>query len=181
MQRWEWIGIVCIVAFGASLHFLFAWSGYNRPVAIIAAVNESTWEHFKIAFWPAFLWALIEVPFLRKQTKNFALAKAMGFLTMPLVTAALFYSYTAITGEHYLFADIVIFIIAVMTGQNVSMRVMSGPDVGGRGLRGLSVGVILLLVVAFSTLSYYPLKNFIFEHPDGGGYGILEEVHHEDH
>jgi hypothetical protein len=48
--KWEIIGIVFIVLAGGLLHFVFEWSGSWRPLAIIAAVNESTWEHLKLAF-----------------------------------------------------------------------------------------------------------------------------------
>ena len=181
IQRWEGIGILFIITFGASLHFLFEWSGYSRPVALIAAVNESTWEHFKIAFWPTFIWALIEYPFQKDQTRNFIVAKAAGLLTMPLVIAAFFYAYTAITGEHYLLADIIIFILAVISAQLVSMRLMIQDSFEAAGLRRLAIAGILVMVIAFSTLSYYPMKNFLFAHPESGEYGILEKYHHDDH
>jgi hypothetical protein len=181
IQRWEILGIVFIVAFGATLHFLFEWSGYWRPMAIIAAVNESTWEHFKIAFWPSMIWALIELPFLRKTTRNFGIAKAAGFATMPLVIAVLFYGYTSFTGQHYLIADIIIFIIAVIVGQWVSMRLMARPPIEIQWLRWLALGALAIMIAAYSTLSYYPPKNFLFAHPESGEYGILSDYHHDDH
>ena len=181
IQRWEWAGVIFIILFGASLHFAFEWSGYARPVAIIAAVNESTWEHFKIAFWPAFIWALIEYPILKHQTRNFIVAKAAGLLTMPLVIAVLFYSYTIITGEHFLIADIIIFILAVIAGQWVSMRLLIGAAIEIVWLKRLALSLILIMVLANATLSYYPPKNFLFAHPDSGEYGILAEYHHDDH
>jgi hypothetical protein len=181
IKRWEWIGVIFIVVFGATLHFAFEWSGYWRPAAILAAVNESTWEHFKIAFWPAFIWALILYPIISKQTQNFIIAKAAGLLTMPLVIAILFYGYTAITGQHYLLADIVIFIGAVIAGQWVSMQVLLKPPIHIPWLRGLALGTILMMVIAYSTLSYYPPENFLFAHPESGEYGILAEYHHDDH
>ena len=181
IQRWEIAGILFIVAFGASLHFLFEWSGYWRPMAIIAAVNESTWEHFKIAFWPSIIWALIEFPFIRQKTKNFAIAKAAGLLTMPLVTAVLFYGYTAFTGQHFLIADIIIFIIAVIVGQWVSMRLLASPPIEVPWMRWLAYSALAIMIAAFATLSYYPAKNFLFAHPESGEYGILSDYHHDDH
>jgi hypothetical protein len=181
IQWWEIVGIVFIIAFGASLHFLFEWSGYSRPVAIIAAVNESTWEHFKIAFWPSLIWALIEFPFLRKHTRNFAIAKAAGFAAMPLVTAVLFYGYTFFTGQHFLIADIIIFIIAVIVGQWVSMKLLTRPAIEIPWLRWLALAALAIMVAAYSTLSYYPPKNFLFAHPESGEYGILSDYDHDDH
>jgi hypothetical protein len=49
--RWELAGIVSIILAGSTLHFAFEWANYWRPAALIAAVNESTWEHLKLGFW----------------------------------------------------------------------------------------------------------------------------------
>ena len=46
--RWELIGIVVIILAGSALHFVFEWTRYWPPEAVIAAVNESTWEHLKL-------------------------------------------------------------------------------------------------------------------------------------
>ena len=181
IRRWEWAGVVFIIVAGASLHFLFEWSGFSRPVALIAAVNESTWEHFKIAFWPAMFWALVEYPALRNKTGNFGIAKAAGLLTMPAVIAVIFYAYTAITGQHFLLADIVIFILAVVIGQSVSMRIISAPPIEISWLRNLALGMIVIMLAAYSTLSYFPPRNFIFAHPETGEFGILDDYHHDEH
>lgn len=49
-----WIGFIVISIVGTLLHFLYEMSGHNKIVAIFAAVNESTWEHIKIALTPTF-------------------------------------------------------------------------------------------------------------------------------
>lgn len=40
---WEIIGAIFIIFAGSALHFVFGWVGGWRPVALIAAVNESVW------------------------------------------------------------------------------------------------------------------------------------------
>jgi hypothetical protein len=37
------------------------------------------------------------------------------------------------------------------------------------------------MVAAFSLLSYSPPRNFLFEHPETGEYGILESYEGHDH
>jgi hypothetical protein len=181
LQRWELAGIAFIVVFGSSLHFLFELSGYWRPVAIIAAVNESTWEHFKMVFWPGLIWALIEFPFIRNQTRNFGIAKVVGLAAMPITIALLFYGYTAITGQHYLIADGIIFILAIVVGQWISLRLLIRPAIEVPWLRWSAFGVLAILIIAFSTLSYYPPKNFLFVDSQTGEYGILADYDHDDH
>ncbi|HEY69682.1 MAG TPA: hypothetical protein G4O08_03760, partial [Anaerolineae bacterium] len=156
LQRWELAGIAFIVLFGSSLHFLFELSGYWRPMALIAAVNESVWEHFKMVFWPGLIWALIEYPFIRKLARNFGIAKAVSLAAMPITIALLFYGYTAITGEHYVIVDGLIFIVAILLWQWISLRLLTRPAIEVPWLRGSALGVLAILIVAFSTLSYYP-------------------------
>lgn len=49
------IGIIFISIIGTLLHFMYEFSGHNKIVSLFAAVNESTWEHIKIALTPTFI------------------------------------------------------------------------------------------------------------------------------
>ena len=181
VRRWEIIGIILIIGFGTTLHFWFEWTDYWRPMALIAAVNESTWEHFKMAFWPGLFFALIEYPFLKKDTNNFALAKFAGLLTMPIITMILFYGYTWLTGTHMLWADVIVFILSVIGGQVVSLLILTRTKKEFPGARKLALVGLALMVLAFSLLSYYPRENFLFRHPGTGEYGILSDYDDHDH
>jgi hypothetical protein len=181
IQRWEIAGAVFIIGFGSVMHFFFEWSGYWGPMSFFSPVNESTWEHFKMAFWPSVIWALIELPFIRKYTRNFAIAKAAGILAMPLIISALFYGYLAVIGEDILIADILLFIVAVIVGQWLSMYLLTRPAIEIPWLRGLALGVLAVMLVAFSLFTYFPPQNFIFEHIDSGQYGILLDYGQHDH
>ena len=54
------IGIIFISIIGTLLHFMYEFSGHNKIVSLFAAVNESTWEHIKIALTPTFIWTLYD-------------------------------------------------------------------------------------------------------------------------
>jgi hypothetical protein len=112
---------------------------------------------------------------------NFGIAKATGLLTMPAVIAVLFYAYTAVTGQHILLADVVIFILAVISGQLVSMRIMTAPPIEISWIRNLSLFLIVIMLLAYSTLSFNPPRNFIFAHPETGEFGILDDYHQDEH
>jgi hypothetical protein len=182
VQRWEILGILFIVGFGTSLHFLFEWTNYWRPIALIAAVNESTWEHFKMAFWPGLLFALIEYPVLKSKTNNFFVAKFAGLIVMPVITTILFYSYTSLTGTHYLWADVIIFVLSVIGGQLTSLTILTKSKEMRPKAHRVAVAGLGIMILAFSLLSYYPLKTFLFAHPETGEYGILSDYEHgENH
>jgi len=170
--RWELVGIGVIFVAGSLFHFLFDWSGGFQPVGVIAAVNESVWEHFKIAFWPALIYAIIEYPFLRRHVNNFFIAKAIGLYVMPAAIAAIFYAYTAISGEEILAVDITIFFVAVALGQFASYKILTLRQ-WPRRLCWVGAVMVVLLAVAFGVFTFYPPHLCIFRDAVSGGYGII--------
>ncbi|MCJ7471590.1 MAG: DUF6512 family protein [Actinobacteria bacterium] len=173
---WEMFGILFTVLAGSLLHFTFELSGEWTPMAIISGVNESTWEHFKIGFWPIFVWGIIEFFVFGRKVKNFFFAKGISFLVIPAVISALFYGYTFIFKIESLAIDIVIFIIAIAVAQIVSYRLMLLKE---RKLYLNIIGGIIIVVniVLFSLLSFFPPECLIFKDPVTGGYGIVEHNH----
>ena len=172
IRKWELIGIAVIASVGSMMHFAFEWSGELPPVGVFAAVNESVWEHFKIAFWPALFYAIIEYPFLRRYTSNFFIAKAIGIYVMPVVIAAIFYAYTAIFGEEILIVDISIFFVAVALGQLASYKILTMKQ-WPRWICGVGVVMVILLAAAFGIFTFYPPELGIFRDAVSGGYGII--------
>lgn len=102
-----------IVFIGSSLHFVFELSGKSKLIAYFAAVNESTWEHLKLAFFPALLFSIVEYPFVKKYVKNYFFGKVIGFYVMPITIIVLFYGYKILFGYHSLIWDIFIFILSI--------------------------------------------------------------------
>lgn len=176
IKRWELLGIVFITVLGTLLHFAFEWTGYWKPAAVVAAVNESVWEHLKIAFWPALAYVLAEYFICGRKMNNFLEAKALELILIPLSIVALFYSYTAILGKHILALDIAIFILAIIIGQLSSLKLLSARKLPIH-MHLPSVIVILILIAAFSTLTFYPPEFALFKDPQGGSYGITSTKH----
>jgi hypothetical protein len=170
--KWELVGIGVIFIAGAIFHFLFEWAGGWSPVGVIAAVNESVWEHFKIAFWPALFYAIIEYPFLKRSCPNFFIAKAIGIYIMPAAIAAIFYAYTAIFGEEILIVDILIFLVAVALGQLASYKILTMKQ-WPRWTSGVGIVMVVLLAAALGVFTFYPPELGIFKDAVSGGYGII--------
>ena len=55
---WELAGALFTAAMGTLLHFVYDWSGGWGAAAAFSAVNESTWEHMKLLFFPMFLFSM---------------------------------------------------------------------------------------------------------------------------
>jgi hypothetical protein len=166
----ETLGSVLAIIFGSALHFVYQWSGYQKIVALIAAVNESTWEHLKLGFWPLLIWAIIEYFVFGKGKKNFIFAKAITLFSFCILVPLIFYSYSALLGTNYLFLDILTFIVSVLIAQYIGFRLISF----GKDLRMKTLGIILIvvLIIMFLSFSFFPPKLFLFKDPVSGGYGV---------
>jgi hypothetical protein len=168
----ELAGIVFIIILGSILHFTFEWSGGQAVVGVFSAVNESVWEHLKLGFWPAIVFTLIEFKYLKKATSNFLFAKAIGIYLIPIIIMVIFYSYTAVLGESLLVIDILSFIIAVIVGQLVSYRLLTGKTIP-YNLDRVSLIALILLGLAFVLFTFYPPQLPMFQDPITGEYVIF--------
>ncbi len=170
VRKWELLGIALIVIAGGALHFVFDLSGGWRPLALIAAVNESVWEHLKLGFWPALVYFLIEYRYIKNSSNNFLFGKATGIFLIPVVITVLFYTYTAFI-EDMLAADLTIFVVAVIIGQLSSYRLLVSGNLPS-WVNRLGMVLLILLTIAFGILTYYAPHMAIFRDPVSGGYGI---------
>ncbi len=166
----ELFGIVLIVLVGSALHFTFELSGGNLLVGVFSAVNESVWEHLKLSFWPALLYAIVEYKCLKRKTSNFFFAKAVSIYLMPLIIVSFFYTYRTLIEEN-LILDILIFILAVTIGQLTSYKLMIWK---GRPKIYTKTSIITLILLAslFIIFTFYPPQLPIFQDPITNEYGI---------
>ncbi len=168
---WEGVGVLFILGIGTILHFLFAWTGNSPLAAPFAPVNESVWEHLKMAFWPAVVWALLERQPLRHRINNFPLAKATGITLMPLLIIGLYYGYTGILGESVFFLDVTTFVLAVLAGQYISFKLLTG-DERSPTINVIAPVAIILLAVLFVLFTFSPPQVTLFQDTMTGVFGI---------
>ena len=152
-----YIGIIIICAIGTFLHFLYEISHHNKFVAIFAAVNESTWEHIKIAMTPTILWSIYEISECGF-TNNFIFAKSMCLLTIILVIPILFYSYTAFTKKAILWIDVICFFISITCSQFVYRYVINLINYSSI-FNYISFGLIIIELFLYFYLTFNPLKT----------------------
>jgi hypothetical protein len=159
--RTEILGILFIALLGSLLHFAYDGLGRTWWVGIFAAVDESVWEHLKLAFWPAVAWIILTGPYLAPQITNFWLAKAISTTLMPLIIAVGFYAYTALLGHHALLWDMLLFIGAIAIGQIVALIIYRLPYAGSASAHFAKI-LLIAEAAAFGTLTFLPLNLPIF-------------------
>ncbi len=182
VAAWELVGFLVIFFAGSFLHFIFELSGFNTAFAPFGSVNESTWEHLKLFFWPALVLAVVQHAFLRAEVNNFWAAKASSILITPFTVALLFYAYVGIAipiyGKGTLFGTLVTAALGVGLGQWASYRLLTGPQRSTRWHVAAVAGVlgmgVLFVVFTFLTPRIFLFENF-FGYRYDGQFGILAD------
>ena len=165
--------MVFIIILGTLLHFTFEWSAFQPIVGVFSAVNESVWEHLKIAFWPSLLYAILVYRYLNKKTNNFFFAKTIGIYAIMIIIPVIFYAYTIFI-EHNLTIDVLSFIFAIILGQLVSFKLLTFKKLP-KNL--ISLVALIILAIAFIVFTFYPPQIQLFQDPNTGEYGIINHLH----
>ena len=142
---------------------------------VFSAVNESVWEHLKIAFWPALLYLIFEYRYLFRKSNNFFFGKTLGIYAIMLIIPVIFYSYTAVFEEN-LIIDIGSFIFAIIIGQLISYKLLTFKKLP-KIFEMVSFVAIVILALAFAVFTFYPPEVQLFQDPNTGEYGIINHLH----
>lgn len=147
---------------GSFFHFTYALSGNCPLVGFFSAVNESTWEHLKLAAFPLFFSSLIEYLSFGKR-KGFWSVKAIEIYLACLLIVVIFYGYKVILGRNNLFLDIGLFIFSVIIAKIVSYRLLIRKKFLGDDR--LAIILIFVLIFAFFFFTFSPPQFFLFKDP----------------
>lgn len=114
LKKYTLAGIFFVVILGTLSHFTYEWSGNNRIVALFCPVNESTWEHMKLCFFPMLLYALFMNRQLQEEYPCITSALLSGVIYGTFLIPVIFYTYTGILGYNLLFLDLATYLISVL-------------------------------------------------------------------
>ena len=169
IKKWQIITAIVCVILGVLLHFTYEWSGENIIVGVFSAVNESTWEHLKLAFYPMFLIAIIGCVFIGKRN-NYWLAQSMGILTAMIFIITFFYTYTGVIGTNIDILNIGSFIIGILLGEYVTYKLLTSKKI--YDAEGVSIFFLIILLLSFILYTFRPPQIGLFKDPINGNYGI---------
>jgi len=167
---WQLMGFAVTSLGGTLLHFLYDWTGKSVLVAPFSSVNESTWEHMKLLFWPMFIFSIVQ-SFFFKDSENFWCVKLKGTLLGLVLIPAIFYTYNGVIGQSPDWINIAIFFIAAAVAYIYETRQFKNRTTTCKSSRlafvALCVIALLFVIFTFAT----PEIN-IFKDPLTEAYGI---------
>jgi hypothetical protein len=168
--RREAAAFLFVSLFGTVLHFLYEWSGENTWVALISGVDESTWEHMKLLFWPMFLYAIVQ-SFFFKDREDFWCVKLRGILLGLGLIPVLFYTYNGVIGKSPDWINIAIFFISAAIAYLYEIKLFKKETVACKHPK-LAIGVLCAIALLFVIFTFATPEIGIFKDPLTGSYGI---------
>ena len=165
------ISAVFIIILGTLLHFTYNWSNENLLIGVFSAVNESTWEHLKLLFFPMLISTIIGYFYLGKNVPNFLCAKTIGIITAILFTIIFFYTYTGILGTNFAILNILTFVFSVIFGEYVAYKIMLSYFSCNKKI---AIIILVVLFLCFIIFTYFTPKIGLFKDPISCLYGIMQ-------
>ena len=170
VSLWQLFGFAVTSLGGTLLHFLYDWLGEAVWIAPFSGVNESTWEHMKLLFWPMLLFAVVQ-SFFFKDRGDFWCVKFRGILLGLIMIPVIFYTYNGVIGKSPDWLNIAIFFISAAIAYIYETRLFHTEKLRCRSPKWAiaALSVIALLFVVFTFLTP---EIGIFKDPLTGTYGI---------
>lgn len=164
------IGFIFISILGTILHFVYDYSNHNKVVALFGAVNESVWEHIKLALTPAFIWSLVD-GYIYGMNPNYFLAKFIGIITIIITIPVIYYGYQFILKKRVPLIDISSFFVTVFLSQFLTSLILKQDQVSYL-VSYISLVFLFIIFGMYLTLTLLPIKSFLFKDPLTDKYGI---------
>lgn len=167
---WQWVGFGVTAAGGTALHFLYDLLGGATWIAPFSGVNESTWEHMKLLFWPAFVFAIVQRRFFRDR-KDYWCVKLHGILLGLALIPIIFYTYNGAIGKSPDWLNIAIFFISAAAMYVYETRLFDSEKMKCYAPK-LAFAVLCVIGLAFAVFTFKTPELGIFLDPITGDYGI---------
>ena len=167
---WQAAGFALVTFGGTILHFLYDWTGGSILVSPFSGVNESTWEHMKLLYWPLFLFALVQRLFFKEQEIYWCVKLSEILLGLVLIPV-LFYTYNGAFGKSPDWINIAIFYITALQVFLFEWCAFSQNPLQCKDSR-LAFAIICLMGILFLLFTFVPPHIPLFRDPLSGGYGI---------
>ena len=170
VDLWQLMGFAITSLGGTLLHFLYDWLDKAKWIAPFSGVNESTWEHMKLIFWPMLIYAIIQSRYF-KDNKSFWCVKLKGIMLGMVLIPIIFYTYNGVIGKSPDWLNISFFFISAAAAFLLEAHLLGHCSHRCR-LSSVCLFAILAIGALFIIFTFMPPRIPLFQDPITGGYGI---------
>jgi len=162
LLKLEISGGIFLIFAGSFMHFVYSNFWPNLFTSLIAPINESVWEHMKLAYFPLFVFSIFEFLILKFKNKSkFFFTKVSEMYLIMLVTTVSFYTYSGILGYNLLIADILTYVLAVIVGQVFSYKALNN-DINKKNYLLWGWFLLTILIFCFSLFTFWQPNISLF-------------------
>jgi hypothetical protein len=138
----------------------------NFIAGLFTPVNESTWEHMKLVFFPMLIYSVFIVNRLSKEYPCILSSFCIGILLGTWLIAILFYAYSGILGFNVFILDLAVFIASVLIAFKTSYKLtLSNICCQIPKIKIILFVLIILMAICFMIYSFNPLSIGLFREP----------------
>ena len=170
IRPWQLLGFAVTSLGGTLLHFLYEWLGKAPLIAPFSGVNESTWEHMKLLFWPMLIFSVVQ-SFFFKDRKDYWCVKLRGILWGLILIPVLFYTYNGVFKKSPDWLNIAIFFVSAAVAYLYETRLFKKEKIRCNAPK-LAVGVLCAIALLFIVFTFFTPALGIFRDPLTGTYGV---------
>ena len=167
---WELWGFAVTSVGGTVLHFLYDLTDESVLVAPFSGVNESTWEHMKLMFWPMLVFALVQSFFFRKR-RDFWCIKLRGILSGLVLIPVIFYTYNGVIGKSPDWINIAIFFVSASVAYLYEFFLFKSEKISCKSKK-LPIFSLAIIAILFVIFTFKTPELGIFKDPLTNTYGI---------
>ena len=147
------IGYLFTAAAGTLFHFVYDWTGQGAAAALFFPVNESTWEHMKLVFFPMLLYTFLTYSKINRDFPAAPAALLLGGIIGTWTIPVLFYTYTGILGRNFTAADIGVFFLALFAAFCTAWKLRESQKI-------LQYRYLIFLLTAISAVLFFLFAFF---------------------
>ena len=169
LSLWQVGGMTFSAILGTLLHFVYDWTNLSFLMPI-SAINESTWEHMKLLFWPMFIYAILQ-SFFFKNRDNFWCVKLRGILLGLVTIPVIYYTYNGAIGKSPDWLNISIFFVSVALVYLYENKLFKKETLY---CKSQTIAFLILCIIAlfFIIFTFTPPEIGIFQDPTNYSFGI---------
>ena len=167
---WQLWGFAITSFGGTILHFLYDWLNKSMIVAPFSSINESTWEHMKLLFWPMFIYAIVQ-SFFFKNRDDFWCVKLRGILLGLITIPVIYYTYNGAIGKSPDWLNISIFFISAAIVYVYENKLFKKEAIYCRSQK-IAFLFLCSIAILFIIFTFTPPEIAIFQDPTNYSFGI---------
>lgn len=162
LLKFEIISFIFVSILGTLLHFTYEWSNNNSFIGLFSAINESTWEHLKLIFFPMLITIIIGTIYYKNKYPNYLYTKTKAILLSLAFIIIFFYTSIGVIGKNITILNIASFFISIIIGE---YYVINNTKENSDSKNFISFIILLLLTILFITFTFIQPNIGIFEEP----------------